>query len=248
MFHRLLALPAERRTRHHAPAHRRAIHGAAPCPPELKRAMIDWWGPILLEYYSGSEGIGLTMITSEEALARPGSVGRAHKGRLHIADDSGHERPPGRTGLVCFSGIAPFAYHKAPGKTAARTLPQGWQTFGDIGHVDADGYLYLTDRLDDMIISGGVNVYPQEIEAALRSVPGVWELAVVGMPDPDFGERPVAFVVPRRGVDAMELERSLRGQAERSLGRFKRPDGYRFVDSLPYSPTGKLLRRRLRDA
>ena len=110
--------------------------------------------------------------------------------------------PAGVTGLVCFSGVAPFAYHKAPEKTAARTLPQGWQTFGDIGHVDADGYLYLTDRLDDMIISGGVNLYPQEIEAAIREAPGVWDCAVVGVADERFGERPVAFVVPRRDAGA----------------------------------------------
>ncbi|MFI4931759.1 MAG: AMP-binding protein, partial [Burkholderiales bacterium] len=160
MFQRLLALPAERRARHKAPAHRTAIHGAAPCPVPVKRAMIDWWGPILLEYYSGSEGVGLTLITSEEALQRPGSVGRARKGVLHIVDESSHELPTGTTGQVYFSGIAPFAYYKAPEKTAARTSPQGWQTFGDIGHVDADGYLHLTDRLDDMIISGGVNLYP----------------------------------------------------------------------------------------
>ena len=128
MFQRMLALPAERRHAFSAPAHRCAIHGAAPCPPELKRAMIDWWGPILLEYYSGSEGIGLTLIDSHEALAHPGSVGRACKGTLHIADESGQALPPGATGLVCFSGVAPFAYHKAPEKTAQRTLPQGWTT------------------------------------------------------------------------------------------------------------------------
>ena len=140
MFQRLLELPAARRAAlPRAGAPHRAIHGAAPCPPELKQAMIDWWGPILLEYYSGSEGVGLTLIDSAEALAPPGSVGRARKGVLHIVDEAGDELPPGATGLVCFSGVAPFAYYKAPEKTAARTLPQGWQTFGDIGHVDADG-------------------------------------------------------------------------------------------------------------
>lgn len=249
MFQRLLALPADRRARHHAPAHRTAIHGAAPCPPAVKRAMIDWWGPILLEYYSGSEGIGLTLITSEEALQRPGSVGRARKGTLRIADEAGRELPAGATGLVCFSGIAPFAYYKAPEKTATRTLPQGWQTFGDIGHVDADGYLYLTDRLDDMIISGGVNLYPQEIEAVLRDAPGVWDVAVVGVPDERFGERPVAFVVPDRScaADRQALLAALRAHAGQRLGRFKQPDAIHLVDDLPRSATGKLLRRRLRD-
>ena len=249
MFQRLLGLPAERRSAFRAPAHRAAIHGAAPCPPALKKAMIDWWGPILVEYYSGSEGIGLTLIDSAEALQRPGSVGRARKGTLHIADESGAEVPAGVTGLVCFSGVAPFAYHKAPAKTAARTLPQGWQTFGDIGHVDADGYLYLTDRLDDMIISGGVNLYPQEIEAAIREAPSVWDCAVVGVPDERFGERPVAFVVPRRdaGADMPALIAAVQHHCEQHLGRFKRPKWIHTLDSLPRSPTGKLLRRRLRE-
>ncbi|MGH6960002.1 MAG: AMP-binding protein, partial [Dongiaceae bacterium] len=198
MFQRLLALPPGRRAAFHAPAHRAAIHGAAPCPAMLKKAMVDWWGPIVVEYYSGSEGVGLTLINSAEALQHPGSVGRARKGTLHIAGEAGAELPAGATGLVCFSGVAPFAYHKAPEKTAARTLPQGWQTFGDIGHVDAEDYLYLTDRQDDMIISGGVNLYPQEIEAVIRQVPGVWDCAVAGVADERFGERPVAFVVPQR--------------------------------------------------
>jgi fatty-acyl-CoA synthase len=249
MFQRLLALPPERRAAHRAPAHRVAIHGAAPCQPALKRAMIDWWGPILLEYYSGSEGIGLTLIASNEALARPGSVGRARKGTLHIVDDSGAELPKGATGLVCFSGVAPFSYYKAQEKTAQRTLAHGRQTFGDIGHVDHDGYLYLTDRLDDMIISGGVNLYPQEIEAALRDVPGVWEVAVVGVDDARFGERPIAFVVPDRSVPTPpdDLRVALHRRAEERLGRLRRPDAFHLIDALPHSATGKLLRRRLRD-
>lgn len=249
MFQRLLALPAARRAAFAAPAHRMAIHGAAPCPPALKRSMIDWWGPILVEYYSGSEGVGLTLIDSEEALQHPGSVGRARKGALHIADDAGAELPPGASGLVCFSGVSAFAYHKAPEKTAARTLPQGWQTFGDIGRVDDGGYLYLTDRLDDMIISGGVNLYPQEIEAAIRAVPGVWDCAVVGVPDERFGERPVAFVVPAReaALEISALLDAVRLYCEQRLGRYKQPAGLHAIDSLPRSPTGKLLRRQLRD-
>jgi acyl-CoA synthetase (AMP-forming)/AMP-acid ligase II len=246
MFQRLLALPAERRTAFSAPTHRTAIHGAVPCPPALKRSMIDWWGPILLEYYSGSEGVGLTLIDSHEAVQHPGSVGRARKGRLHIADEGGEELPPGATGLVCFSGVAPFQYHKAPEKTAARTLPRGWQTFGDIGHVDADGYLYLTDRLDDTIISGGVNLYPQEIETVIRNVPGVWDCAVVGVADERFGERPVAFVVPCRDAPATLLA-DVHRHCERQLGRFKQPAGFHLLDTLPRSATGKLLRRRLRE-
>ncbi|MFO1270356.1 MAG: AMP-binding protein [Rubrivivax sp.] len=249
MFQRLLALPSARRAAFRAPAHRCAIHGAAPCPPSLKRAMIDWWGPILLEYYSGSEGVGLTLIDSHEALAHPGSVGRARKGTLHIAGPDGQELPAGETGLVCFSGVAPFAYHKAPEKTAARTLPQGWQTFGDVGHVDAEGWLTLTDRSEDLIISGGVNVYPQEIEAVLREVAGVWDVAVAGVADERFGERPVAFVVPERGAapDPQALIGALEEQARRRLGRIKRPDRYHLLPELPRSPTGKLLRKRLRE-
>ena len=250
MFQRLLQLPAARRAAFKAPKHRSAVHGAAPCPPALKQAMIEWWGPILVEYYSGSEGVGLTLIDSAEALAKPGSVGRVRKGTLHIADESGNEVTTGATGLICFSGVAPFAYYKAPEKTAARTLPKGWQTFGDIGHVDADGYLYLTDRQDDMIISGGVNVYPQEIEAAIRGAPGVWDCAVVGVADDRFGECPVAFVVPEReraGVELAELIATVRDHCEQHLGRIKRPAQIRIIDSLPRSATGKLLRRTLRE-
>ncbi|HEV7575252.1 MAG TPA: AMP-binding protein [Caldimonas sp.] len=250
MFQRLLQLPASRRARFSAPAHRSAVHGAAPCPPAVKRAMIAWWGPIVVEYYSGSEGIGLALIDSAEALAHPGSVGKARKGTLHIADASGNALPAGTTGLICFSGVAPFAYYKAPEKTAARTLPAGWQTFGDIGYVDVEGYLYLTDRQDDMIISGGVNLYPQEIEAAIRDTPGVWDCAVVGVADDRFGETPVAFVVPdqdRVDRDPSTLVAAVRLQCETRLARTKHPSQIRIVDSLPRSATGKLLRRALRE-
>ncbi len=246
MFQRLLALPDARRAAFSAPSHRVAIHGAAPCPVAVKQAMIAWWGPILVEYYSGSEGVGLTMLDSHEALAHPGSVGRARKGRLHVVDDAGRELPPGASGLVCFSGIAPFAYHRAPEKTAARTLPGGLQTFGDIGHVDAEGWLYLTDRLDDMIISGGVNIYPQEIEDAIAAVPGVWECAVVGVAHERFGERPVAFVVPHRAHDPATVLEAVQRHCEQVLGRFKQPEAIHLLPELPRTPTGKLLRRQLR--
>lgn len=250
MFRRLLSLTDARRRVFNAPAHRRAIHGAAPCPPELKAAMIRWWGPILLEYYSGSEGVGLTLIDSHEALQRPGSVGRARKGRVHIAGEDGRELPPGETGLICFSGGPPFGYYKSPERCAQRILPAGWQTFGDIGHVDAGGYLYLTDRRDDLIISGGVNVYPQEIECALREVEGVWDCAVVGVPNERFGERPVAFVVPdeRQAQLPEALRRRLARHCQERLGRIKRPDAVHFIPELPRSPTGKVLRRQLRES
>lgn len=248
MFQRLLALPAAVRVAHHAPHHRVALHSAAPCPIPVKQAMIDWWGPILNEYYAGSESVGLCSISSEEWLRKRGSVGRARKGRLHILDGSGRELPTGESGTVYFSGTTPFAYFDEPEKTAARTSPQGYQTFGDIGRVDQDGYLFLTDRLDDMIISGGVNVYPQEIEQALSEAPGVVECAVVGLPDADFGERPVAFVVAtddRRG-DLEGLRTDLVVHCRSRLGRIKQPREFRFVEELPRLPTGKLLRRQLR--
>ena len=249
MFQRLLALPEERRRSFHAPQHRVAVHGAAPCTADRKRAMIAWWGPILVEYYSGSEGIGLTSIDSQEAIAHPGSVGRARKGVVHVVDAAGRELPAGQTGTVYFSGIKPFAYYKAPEKTAAKTHPLGWQTFGDMGHVDADGWLYLTDRQDDLIISGGVNLYPQEIEAAMLEVPGVWECAVVGVPDQRFGERPVAFVVPAHGAgdDTASLLMRVRLHNRQRLGRHKQPDEIHLLESLPRTATGKVLRRRLRD-
>jgi long-chain acyl-CoA synthetase len=249
MFQRLLELPGKRRSAFRAPSHRVAIHGAAPCPTGVKRAMIDWWGPILLEYYSGSEGVGLTLIDSLEALRKPGSVGRARKGVAHILDAEARELPAGETGVVYFSGIAPFAYYKDPAKTAAKTSPQGWQTFGDVGHLDADGCLFLTDRLDDMIISGGVNVYPQEIERAILEVPGVWDCAVVGVPDERFGERPVAFVVPARddADDPAALVERIRAHNQAQLGRLKQPAEIRIIDALPRTPTGKVLRRVLRD-
>ncbi|BCH31237.1 long-chain acyl-CoA synthetase [Mesorhizobium sp. L-8-10] len=245
MFRRLLDLPAETRAAFQGRSHRRAIHGAAPCSPALKQAMIDWWGPILQEYYSGTEGVGLTLIDSDEWLRRPGSVGRPRKGIVHILGENDEELGPEETGRVFFSGLPRFEYHRAPAKTATRTSRQGWQSFGDVGHVDDGGYLYLSDRLDDMIISGGVNVYPQEIEAAIEEAEFVAECGVIGVPDPEFEERPVAFVVPCAGeADVMPR---LRQHIRERLGRIKQPREIYLVDALPVSQTGKLLRRKLRD-
>jgi long-chain acyl-CoA synthetase len=247
MFQRILALPRERRAAFRAPAHRMAVYGAAPCTPALKQEMIDWWGPILLEYYSGSEGIGLTTIDSDESRRKRGSVGRARKGTVHIVDESGKELPPESTGLIYFSGIAPFAYFKDPDKTQSRTLAQGWQTFGDVGYTDSEGYLYLTDRQDDMIISGGVNLYPQEIEIAIREVPGVWDCAVIGVPDELFGERVVAFIVPAhdRENDVSALIDAIKSHNNQRLGRYKRPSEIYTLESFPRSAAGKLLRKQL---
>ena len=247
MFHRLLALPEERRQRFHAPDHRAAYHAAAPISIPLKQAMIDWWGPIIEEYYGGSESVGLCSITTEEWLRKQGSVGRSRRGKIHILDQDFRERPPGEAGTIFFSGASPFQYFGEPAKTASRTSPQGYQTFGDVGYVDRDGYLFLSDRLDDMIISGGVNIYPQEIEQALDQAPGVAEAAVVGAKDAEFGERPIAFVVPRTTADLDALREELFIYCRQKLGRTKQPKDIRFVEALPRSEPGKLLRRKLRE-
>lgn len=247
MFLRMLELPESARRNFQAPLHRVALHAAAPCPSSLKRAMIDWWGPILVEYYSGSEGVGLTMISTQEWLSHPGSVGRTVKGVPHVLDEDFHELAPGCTGRIYFSGVTPFEYFEDPKKTAERTSPNGYQTLGDMGYIDAEGYLYLTDRMDDVIISGGVNIYPQEIEAALLEMVGVADVGVIGAEDESFGERPVAFVVAESGYDAHTLRRDLPPQCEARLGRIKAPIRFEFVQQLPRSPTGKLLRRELRE-
>jgi fatty-acyl-CoA synthase len=249
MFQRMLALPESQRRAFRAPQHRSAVHGAAPCHPALKQAMIEWWGPILLEYYSGSEGVGLTLIDSQEALRKPGSVGRPRKGAIHVLGDDHCELPAGENGVVYFSSVTPFAYYNDPAKTAAKTSPQGWQTFGDIGQLDADGYLFLTDRQDDVIISGGVNLYPQEIERAILEVPGVDDCAVVGVADERFGERAVAFIVPasERARDVPSLIAEIQRHNGKHLGRLKQPSEIRPIDALPRSPAGKLLRRALRE-
>jgi long-chain acyl-CoA synthetase len=246
MFQRLLQLPRARREALIAPRHAVAIHAAAPCPVAVKQAMIDWWGPILLEYYSGTEGVGLTMIDSHEWRSHPGSVGRARKGVLHVVDDAGRELLPGQVGRIYFSGVAPFQYFRDREKTAACTLSSGWQTLGDIGHVDAEGYLYLTDRADDMIISGGVNVYPQEIEAAILELSEVADCAVVGVPDDAFGERPVAIVVGAVDLSAAQLADCVRAHCGVRLGRIKQPDRLLVWPEIPRTAAGKLVRRELR--
>jgi long-chain acyl-CoA synthetase len=248
MLQRMLALPEATRAAFLAPAHKIAIHAAAPCPPSVKRAMIAWWGPILREYYSGSESVGLATIDSHEWLAKPGSVGKVAKGVPHILDEAGRELPPGKVGAIYFSGVSKFAYFGEPEKTAARTSPDGYQTLGDVGYLDEDGYLFLADRLDDMIISGGVNLYPREIEIALEEAPGVAECAVIGVADEQFGERPIAFVVRAEGHagDDSAFLAGLEAYCRARLGKTKQLKAFHLVASLPRTPTGKLLRRALR--
>jgi len=248
MFVRMLALPEATRRRHDLSSHRCAIHAAAPCPPAVKRAMIEWWGPILWEYYAGSEGVGTTVIGSEDWLKRPGSVGRPVNGvRAHIADEEGRELPAGVTGRIWFEGAPRFAYHNAPEKTAAAYNAQGWGTLGDLGWLDEDGYLYLSDRRADLILSGGVNLYPAEIEAALAAHPDVADVAVVGVPHPEFGEQVHAVVVPRAGADEAALRPGLEAWCRDRLAGPKRPRSWEFAAELPRSEAGKLLRRLLKE-
>jgi long-chain acyl-CoA synthetase len=248
MFVRMLKLAPDQRRAHDLSSHRVAIHAAAPCPVEVKRRMIEWWGPILWEYYAGTEGNGSTLITSQEWLAKPGSVGRCRLGRLHIVGDDGRDLPPGEVGAVFFSGGGEFAYHNDPAKTAAARLPGGRSTLGDVGYVDEDGYLFLTDRKAFMIISGGVNIYPQEVEDCLVLHPAVADVAVFGVPDEEMGEAVKAVVQPAAGVEAgPELERALLGFARERIAHYKAPRSVDFVAELPRLPTGKLYKRLLRD-
>lgn len=247
-FIRMLKLDDAVRTRYDLSSHRRAIHAAAPCPVPVKQAMIEWWGPIVLEYYAGSEGIGMTLIRSEDWLTHQGSVGRAIHGKLHVCGPDGAEVPAGTDGLLYFENDVLPTYHNDPEKTAEAMHPEGWMTLGDIGHVDEDGFLYLTDRKSHMIISGGVNIYPQEIENLLVTHEKVMDAAVIGAPDPDMGERVVAVIQPVDMVDAGEaLEEELRAFLAPSLARIKMPRQFDFRAQLPREANGKLYKRELRD-
>ncbi|MDZ7587902.1 MAG: acyl-CoA synthetase [Parasphingorhabdus sp.] len=247
-FVRMLKLPPELRAKYDVSSLKSAVHAAAPCPIPIKEAMINWWGPVINEYYAGSEGNGFTFINSADWLTHKGSVGKALLGIVHICDENGEEVPPGQSGEIFFEGGAAFSYHNDPAKTASATNPQGWTTLGDVGRVDEDGFLYLTDRKSFMIISGGVNIYPQEIENLLITHPKVADAAVIGAPCPDLGERVVAVVQPLDMADAgnalaVELEAYLRTR----LSGVKIPRQIDFRAELPRHPTGKLYKRLLRD-
>lgn len=248
MFVRMLKLDEAERNRHDLSTLDIAVHAAAPCPVNVKSAMIDWWGPILLEYYAGTEGNGATFITSEEWLAHPGSVGRARAGRVHICDADGNDLSPGEVGGVYFSGAGTYEYHKAPEKTAEAQLPGGRTTLGDIGYLDDEGYLYLTDRKAHMIISGGVNIYPQEIEDAMIAHPKVADIAVFGVPDQEMGEQVKAVAQLIEGVEPSDaLAGELIEFARQSIAHYKCPKSVDFEAELPRLPTGKLYKRLLRD-
>jgi acyl-CoA synthetase (AMP-forming)/AMP-acid ligase II len=247
MFVRMLKLPEAARRAHDLSSLQVAIHAAAPCPIDVKRAMIDWWGPVIHEYYSATEGAGFTALNSEEWLAHPGSVGRSILGEIRIIDDEGNRLPPGQTGRVFFHGGPAFQYHNDPDKTAS-VLSEHGATFGDIGHVDEDGYLYLTDRAAFMIISGGVNVYPQEAENVLTMHPEVVDVAVFGVPDPEMGEAVKAVVQPRDMAAAgPELEAELIAFVRARLSHVKCPKSVDFLPELPRHETGKLYKRLLKD-
>jgi long-chain acyl-CoA synthetase len=248
MFVRMFKLGEEERSRYDVSSLRVAIHAAAPCPIPVKEKMIEWWGPVLFEYYAGTEANGFTSINSEEWLAHRGSVGRALAGEIHVLDDDGNELPPGETGCVYFGNGTAFEYHNDPEKTADSTSPQGFTTLGDIGYVDGEGYLYLTDRKADMIISGGVNIYPQEAENVIITHPAVADVAVFGVPNEDFGEEVKAVVQPIDMADAgPELEAELIAFCQSQLSKIKCPRSVDFETELPRHPTGKLFKRLLKD-
>ncbi len=247
-FIRMLKLPEEVRRKYDLSTMSCAIHAAAPCPVPVKQAMIDWFGPVIQEYYAGSEGNGMTFITSAEWLEHKGSVGTAKLGTIHILDDDGNELPPRSEGTIYFEGATNFVYHDDPEKTAAGRNAQGWSTLGDVGWVDEEGWLYLTDRKSFMIISGGVNIYPQEIENHLVTHPRVQDVAVIGGPHEEMGEEVIAVVQP---VDMAEAGDDLRADiiayAREKLSGVKIPRRIDFLAELPRHDTGKLYKRLLRD-
>lgn len=251
MFSRLLKLPENERARHDVSSLDVAVHAAAPCPPAVKQQMIDWWGPVLYEYYAGTEVNGFTFIDSEDWLAHRGSVGRSILGTIHICDDDGRELPTGEAGTIYFElPTMPFEYHNDSTKTKSAQHPEhpNWSTLGDVGKVDDEGYLYLTDRKTYMIISGGVNIYPAEIENVLVDHPKVLDVAVFGVPNEEFGEEVkgvVQLVAGTEGTSALEHE--LLEYCRAHLARYKCPRSIDFEAELPRLPTGKLYKRLLRD-
>ena len=246
MFTRMLKLPEAVRNSYDVSSLRRVMHAAAPCPVDIKRQMIDWWGPIVDEYYASSEAIGATLITAEEWLNHPGSVGKPSVGAVHIVGEDGQELPVGEPGEVYFESPVTFEYLNDAEKTAGSRHEKGWMTVGDVGYVDSDGYLYLTDRRHHMIISGGVNIYPQEAENALVSHPKVADAAVFGIPDEDMGQSVKAVVQLVDHADATdEFGEELLSWLRDRLAHFKCPRSISFEESLPRTDIGKLYKQSL---
>jgi fatty-acyl-CoA synthase len=250
-FVRMLKLPEAVRKKYDTSSLKCAIHAAAPCPVPVKQAMIEWWGPVIYEYYAGTEGNGFTFVTSQEWLTKPGTVGRALTGIIRVCDENGDEVPRGTEGQIFFEpteGMVPFEYHNDPDKTRDARNKHGWSSLGDVGYQDEDDYLFLTDRKSFMIISGGVNIYPQEIENLLVTHPKVADAAVIGAPDPDMGEKVVAVVQPLDMAEAgPALAEELTEYLSKELSRVKMPRQIDFREQLPRELTGKLYKRHLRD-
>ncbi len=251
MFVRMLKLPDEVRNKYDVSSQKVVLHAAAPCSVETKRKMIDWFGPIIDEYYAATEGTGATYINSADWLAHPGSVGKSMLAPIHILDEDGNEQPTGNVGTVWFEappGRPGFEYHKDEQKTRDSFNDRGWSTVGDMGYLDEEGYLYLTDRRTFMIVSGGVNIYPQEAENLLIDHPKVYDVAVFGIPDPEMGERVHAVVQPVEWSEAgPALEQELLSYCRENLAHYKCPKAVDFDKELPREQTGKLYKRLLRD-
>lgn len=247
MFVRMLKLPDEQRLAHDLSSMQVAVHAAAPCPVEVKRRMLAWWGPIIFEYYAGTENNGFCSITPQEWVQHEGSVGRASQGVLHICDEDGNELPVGQTGLVYFSDGPQFEYHNDPARTSLTRNHRGWTTLGDIGRVDPQGYLYLVDRRAFMIISGGVNIYPQEAEGVLIGHPQVADVAVIGVPNEDLGEEVKAVVqLVDPALASPDMASELIAYCRQRLAAFKCPRSIDFDPELPRHPTGKLYKQAVR--
>ena len=249
MFSRMLKLPEEERTSYDLSSLKIAVHAAAPCPVQVKEQMIEWWGPIIHEYYGATEGLGFTTCDSEEWLAHKGTVGKVILGDIHILDDDMNELPLGEPGTIWFKTATPFEYHNDAEKTAESTSPDGTMTtVNDVGYLDEDGFLFLTDRKTFMIISGGVNIYPQETENLLITHPKVSDAAVIGVPNVDLGEEVKAVVQLMPGVEPSdELTEELLTFCSDHLSRQKVPRSIDYQDDLPRLPTGKLYKRIVRD-
>lgn len=249
MFTRMLGLPVSVRAEYHGDSHRRAIHAAAPCPPAVKERMIDWWGSIVTEYYGASEGGLMTVIDADEWLTHRGSVGRPILGDIHITDDDGNDLPAGEPGIIRASGRGTrIEYHNDADKTAQSHDTCGRVTVGDVGYVDDEGYLYLTDRKDFMIVSGGVNIYPREAEDVLMSHPLVVDVAVIGVPNDEFGEEVKAVIELAESTSELAmLAEDLVGFCRERLASFKCPRTVDFVERLPRTPAGKLVKASIRE-
>jgi long-chain acyl-CoA synthetase len=251
MFIRLLKLPAADKERFDLSSMKYAVHGAAPCPVAVKKKMIDWWGPIIHEYYSATEGMGQTHVTTEEWLLKPGTVGKAFIGVIHVCDEQGKELPAGESGLIYFEAPKmPFRYHGDKEKTKSSQHPEydNWSAPGDIGYVDEDGYLFLNDRASFMIISGGVNIYPREIEEAMLLHPKVADVAVIGVPNEEMGEEVKAFVQLENPAEESEsLASELIAHTKEHIAHYKSPKSIDFMAALPRLPMGKLYKNPLKE-